>query len=627
MPREYRRALSLGLAVLATVVAVSARGWSAEPAAVTDAEFTEQIQPLLQKYCLRCHGAEKREGNFDLRKYPSRVHVQHDRKAWQKALHVVREAEMPPQDPLPSAAERQQLVTWLERAMAIDWSKVKDPGHVALPRLTREEYNNTLRDLIGVDLRPADDFSEDGEGLSGFNTDRDNLFLTPALFEKYLLAAQRTLDGAIALESEPQRTHFESEAMFMTERSEKPRDFGDGFAGYVLNRGQMTLYESVRFPEDGYYRFRVRGRFVGGPTGAALRIDDLLVGTLGIDTATPQEYELICFVRRGGRQMAWNVAPFPGKPKADGADKAVASEEPAPAPSSSAPPVKPADAPDKPAGQDEKKKDAKPAKPAAKAKPAAGAKGSPALDWIEVIGPIRPHSAAATSPVFFVEPSESLSRDAAAELIIARFARRAFRRPVAQEEVARYLSLYRRGTTAGEAFLPAVELALVAILTSPHFLYRVELGPVDAEHRLDDYQLASRLSYFLWMSMPDDALFELAAAGRLHEPAVLDAQIERMLQDPKLRASSRAFLGQWLGFAALGHSVQPDPKRFPSFTPELCEAMKAETYLCWESLLREPGSLLQLLDADYTFVNRDLARHYGLPLRAISAPSPTRCSA
>jgi hypothetical protein len=235
-----------------------------------------------------------------------------------------------------------------------------------------------------------------------------------------------------------------------------------------------------------------------------------------------------------------------------------------------------------------------------------------AIDWVEVRGPIHPVETGRRSRLFVVRPGAGLSSREAARTVLADFASRAFRRPVREEELERYLRLYDRAEQRGDAFEPAVKLAVMAVLVSPNFLFRNEFGPVDGEYRLNDYQLASRLSYFLWMSMPDDDLIALAAAGRLHEPAVLSEQVDRMLADPKARAFSSAFLGQWLQFEPLGKSVMPDEALFPQFTPELCEAMKQETILCFESLLREDGSLLGLIDSRQTWLNETLAKHYGI---------------
>ena len=255
-----------------------------------------------------------------------------------------------------------------------------------------------------------------------------------------------------------------------------------------------------------------------------------------------------------------------------------------------------------------------------------------AIDWIELSGPVHPAGAQEHTRVFTArpDPAAGVSSRQAARTILAQFMPRAFRRPVTDAQLDRYLQFFDRAVQNGDSFEDAVKLALTAVLVSPHFLYRNEFGPVDGEYRLDDYQIASRLSYFLWMSMPDDTLFALAAEGRLREPAVLAAQVDRMLADPKARAFTSAFMGQWLGFDSLGRTIQPDESKFPEFTPELCEAMKQETILTFESLLRRGGSLLELIDSRETWLNEALARHYGIEgvrgkeLRPVALADPNR---
>ena len=734
-------------ALLAVTLCGSIPGFAAE------VSFEQEIAPLLQKYCSKCHRGEKPKGKFDITEYKTVEQIKRARAEWRKVLLVVSEDEMPPEDPLPTTAERQKLVDWLEDITKIDWSKVRNPGHVTIPRLTRDEYNNTLRDLLGVDLRAGDRFSEDGEGISGFNTDRDALFVTPALLDKYFEAAERAIDGLIALRHEPMVRQLESEAMFMTETKETPKPFGDDFLGYVINRGQMTLYESINFPADGYYEFRVRALSTAGPTGTRLRINDVTQGDLVVPSTTPGEYSLTTFVPRGSHQMAWNIQiPSPEQIqqalktlKQQGSSNNTAADEPAT-------PVTPQQEADKPreytkipnnagsivnvesqknyprypAKGDEPKNtvafiktvdqtalglqrpyewlrlhgpDGEPSQldrftgyiedrvraydkakdtlaaalnetreqfdqrydaanaerladnrrllnqiadsvahyrtkskqqqpPMPKNEPSQKP-GSVAIDWVRITGPVVPSSTGSSaelsssagavpstvrpgSRIFIVEPGQEISEAEAANRIIANFARLAFRRPVEPSDVERFESLYQKANKEGSSFEESLRLALTAVLVSPQFLYRLELGPGDDEFQLDDYQLASRLSYFLWMSMPDDELFELAAQGKLQQADTLTLQVDRMLTDQRSTAFARAFTGQWLGFAALGESVMPDEKKFPQFTTELATAMKQETALVCATLLRENRSLLELLDSEETWLNSDLAQHYGI---------------
>ena len=211
-------------------------------------------------------------------------------------------------------------------------------------------------------------------------------------------------------------------------------------------------------------------------------------------------------------------------------------------------------------------------------------------------------------------PGPDLSKDEAARRSIAAFARRAFRRPVESGEVERLMRLFRRAEARGDGFEAAVRLALRAVLVSPSFLYLLERDRTDVEgpYRVSDHELACRLSYFLWSSMPDGELSDLADAGRLHEPEVLALQVRRMLADPKSRAMAEDFAGQWLRVGSLAELAEPDKRLFPEYTPELRDAMVEEAVSFFHAILREDRPVLELLDSYYTFLNEPLARHYGI---------------
>jgi hypothetical protein len=220
--------------------------------------------------------------------------------------------------------------------------------------------------------------------------------------------------------------------------------------------------------------------------------------------------------------------------------------------------------------------------------------------------------AAKPERIFVVRPDEALSKPDAARRILSDFATRAFRRPVEGEEVEGLLRLFAQAGARGELFDDAVKSALRAVLVSPHFLFRIEQPRGVQAHRLNDYELASRLSYFLWSTMPDPELFRLAGEGKLAEPATLEGQVRRMLQDPKARDFAGSFAGQWLRVQELASSAQPDPRQFPEYTPKLRDALRDEPIEFFHALLRDDASLLRLLDADYTYANEALAKHYGL---------------
>ncbi|MCB1237562.1 MAG: DUF1592 domain-containing protein [Verrucomicrobiae bacterium] len=655
------------------------------------------IRPLLEEHCFRCHGPEKQKGDLRLDGYSRGEEILRDRKVWLKVLDQLESREMPTEDPLPTEAEYAAMIEWVDRAVNdIDWEKIRHPGHVAIPRLTKAEYRRTVADLLGIDARAGDEFSEDGEGKSGFTNDREGLSVSASQMEKYFAAAERAIDALIALNAKPVKRRFESEAMFMTESGSVPQPFAGEAVGYALNRGQMTLYDSVEMEHDGVYRFRVRARSTAGPTGGKLRIDDVEAGDFDVPDGVPREYEFISFVARGSHQMAWNIKGFNRRQPATTLKKPSAYPQP------------PENAPQIITDESVKRSPTypRPAKLEGNAESLlnmfdgrhrnvqrayewlrlVGPEGDPrelerfrnyvsdrlatveeiapklaealgipvetleknfdeanvesladrlrllqmaeehivarpgslAIDWIEIEGPIPPEDsekAKRLAALFGPDRVGSGTRQGWVEELTL-FARNAFRRPVSEGEMARYVDVCMAAAERGESHAEALKQAFVAVLVSPKFLYRVEQAPAGAGEEafaLGGWALASRLSYFLWLTMPDNHLFSDAESGRLTDPKVLAGQVDRLLNDEKAEAFFATFAGQWLGFESLGVSVFPDEAKFPRFTPELSAAMKAETRLWFESVFRENRSVLDLVEARETFLNAELARHYAIP--------------
>ncbi len=411
-----KRPLAVWLPLLAAPI-LAAGGW-ARSADESPAPSLEKPHALLKRFCVPCHA------ELDTLGKPGAPNPH-----WTKALTRAREGTMPPKSaPQPSAAERARLVAGLTAATAIkpasDAQKpdarplnaAPNPGRVLLHRLSREEYNNTVRDLLGVNTRPADSFPPDGSGGGGFDNNADTLFVPPILMERYLATATTLLRNA-----PPERL------------------------------------------------------FIARP------------------------------------------------------------------------------------------------------------------------GPKTP-------------PRE------AARQCLTRFATLAYRRPLEPAELDRLLSLFLAAAHQGQPFEATVKRTMKAILVSPHFLFRVERDrPGAAPYPLSDYEMASRLSYFLWASMPDAELFRLAATKKLQDPAVLDAQVRRMLKDERAQAFTASFVGQWLRVRELKTTAKPDPGRFPDYTPVLRDAMLEETNRFFDSIVRNGDSLLLLLDSDYTYLNERLAKLYEVP--------------
>jgi hypothetical protein len=536
----------------------------AAPALVAASGQIDSIRPLIDAYCAKCHGPEQRIAGLDLTQFRTDDQVLKHRRLFTRAVELVRSREMPPVQPQPTEQERARLADGIHRALtSVDWSKHRNPGAVTMPRLNRAEYDNTIRDLTGLDLRPSSTFPVDPPGESGFDNDREGLFLPPLLLEKYLAAANLVVDEMIAANRPrpPFARTIEVETMRNTETQTRAKAYG-----YDIQVVQNTIYDYVTFPTSGTYEFKVtawgshdgQGRL----PGVALRVANELRGqsVVTADQAHPGTYAFTTFVRRGSHRVSLHffgqptAAPeFNKGKKAEGPGRAVLS-----------------------------------------------------LDRIDI-----------------ADAPGARDRESAAFLnsrrAVADFAARAWRRPLDKAELT---DLDRQ---------PSLASALKFVLVSPNFLFRVEgSAKPGAEYRLNDYELASRLSYFLWMSMPDPPLFDLARQHRLRDPKVLAGQVRRMLADSKSSAFLDAFFPQWLGYSELGKSVGPDRKAFPAWTDGLREAMLAEASLFFERMVRDDEPLTGILDARLTYLNEELARHYGIQgivgrqMRRVELADPNR---
>jgi hypothetical protein len=405
------RGISLALLPLSLLMLAAASRH--QPPSELGVRHEKEALPLLKQHCLSCHSGSQPSGGVSLDP-ADMVGIHKNAENWRKGLARLRDRSMPPRgSSRPTEPQRQALIADL--AAVLDAAPVKaTPGHTVLRRLSRLEYNNTVRDLFGVTIKPADSFPADGGGGGGFDNNADTLFLPPVLLERYLLAATQVLEAA------------------------------------------------------------------------------------------PVER------------------------------------------------------------------------------------------------------------LFPLKPSAKLPARAAAKALIERHASRAFRRPILPEETVRLLRLYDSKKSHDEG----MKAALKAVLISPSFLFRVEEAPTSLGNvALDDYELISRLSYFLWSSMPDEALFALARQKKLRQPGVLAAQVRRMVLDPKARSFYDSFVSQWLHTRDLVNgTAEPDRGRFPEYDVALRDAMYQEPVLFFESLCRDNAPLTQLLSADYTFVNAKLAAHYGMEL-------------
>jgi Protein of unknown function (DUF1592)/Protein of unknown function (DUF1588)/Protein of unknown function (DUF1587)/Protein of unknown function (DUF1595)/Protein of unknown function (DUF1585)/Cytochrome C oxidase, cbb3-type, subunit III len=420
--------LPFSLCIGCVLTAIVAGSWvtsarSETPAVKPTAKAAfEDVRSIVDKYCVKCHTGIKGRGGLALDGFKDQASVLKKPKVWEKVSKYLRGGMMPPAGkPKPSSAELETLYAWLDAdVLKVDCTAgKKDPGRVTIRRLNRAEYDNTIRDLVGVAVRPAEDFPSDDVGY-GFDNIGDVLSMPPILTEKYLAAAEKVVDAA--WKSDEARKHI-----------------------------------------------------------------------------------LIC------------------------------------------------------------------------------------------------------------QPADKKENRECARKILQAFANRAWRRPATDEEVKRLLRFVEAADKNGEPFETGVQFALEAVLTSPHFLFRVEIDKEkgEASHPISDWELATRLSYFLWSSMPDEELFNHARKSDLHSPEVLEGQARRMLKDPKAHALVENFADQWLLIRNL-KSATPDTALFPSFDEPLRRAMQKETELYFENVVREDRSIIDFIDSDYTFINERLAKHYDI---------------
>jgi hypothetical protein len=533
-----------------------------------DPAFKERILPFLDKYCNSCHNADKAAGGLVLDGYQSEAHARKNRKDWGAVQHVIAAGEMPPKKKAqPTKEEKEFVINWIETALTrVDCGGTRDPGRVTLRRLNRAEYNNTVRDLCAVTVRPADDFPADDVGY-GFDNIGDVLSFQPILLEKYMTAAERVL--AAALDGPPpvrsSKQTFRPQNLNVIPRSAKQNNANP--VKIVFTTEGSAFMEKFNFPAEAEYAIRVKAwgsKVAGEAPAVVVRVDGKDVKTLTVDApqGKSQVYEVKAKLPAGEKRVAVAFV----NPKED-KEKKVSREL--------------------------------------------------GVELIEVEGPLNFEDRSTTPGqklLLVARPTGAADARPAAEKVLTNFANRAYRRPVTPDEVQRLLRLYDAATTRGDAWEQAVRLPMKAVLCSPHFLYRIEDDPETPEgvRTLNDFEFATRLSYFLWSSMPDEELLRLAAANDLRKPDVLPGQVQRMLRDPKAKALSENFAGQWLQLRNV-RTLSPDKDYYPNWDETLRNGMIGEAEAFFEDVVQNDRSALEFLDANYTFVNARMARHYGLP--------------
>ncbi len=559
--------------------------------------FAQQDSPaartaLLNKYCVTCHSAKLRTGGLslqdaDLAKVPAEAET------WEKVIRKLRTGSMPPQGmPRPDAASLNDLAAFLENTVDRAAAAKPNPGHAAMHRLNRSEYANAVHDLLALDvdataLLPPDDES------SGFDNIADVLRMSPSLMERYLSASWNISRQAVGnMNITPATATFRVRPDLSQDQHIEGLPLG--------TRGGILVHYDA--PLDAEYTIKLR---LWRNTFDLMR---------GMEDAHQIEISMdgnqVRLVTAGGHDEFLKMTANPGTFGTD-LDKQLTVRMPLKA----GPHVITAST----VLRSHAEKDDL-IKPFLRTTiDGLDIMGDPSVDRLTVDGPYDPTGPGHTpsrAKVFICAPQSEKDELPCARKIISTLLRQAYRRPLRDSDLETPLSFYQRRRNSNGNFEAGIEAALQFILASPEFLFRFEPDPSglsqDAAYQIGDVALASRLSFFLWSSPPDDELLKLASDGKLHQHAVLKQQVMRMLADSRADALVDNFAEQWLFLRNLKNS-SPDPQIFPDFDDNLRQAMREETKLFFQSIVREDRSVMDLLNADYTFVNERLARHYGIP--------------
>ena len=595
-------ALAAGSPVAGAEPRVPATGAGAGQATAEGGADTAAHRVLLDRYCVTCHNQRVVTGQgrpasplvgqlravglaldtLDVADVGGRAD------AWEKVVRKVRGGVMPPAGrPRPEAAVLDGFLDWLEGELDRAWAADPDPGRTAaFHRLNRTEYGNAVRDLLAVEI-DAGDFLPADDSSFGFDNIGGVLKMSQALMERYLAAA-RTIARLAVGNPPPALTADTYEAAQDLPQHARVEALPFGTRG--------GLHIEHLFPQDAGYDFRIE-----------------LTGTRGLRETHDLEVTV-----DGEPVKLFTLGPPPGDGGADN-PYAQASVIDFSLPVAAGPREVGVTFHKQPSALVEQVREPFP-NPRVAGNTGGLAGAQPFVRSVTVTGPRDPAGAAdmpSRDRIFTCRPADAAAEPGCAREIVSALARRAYRRPPSAGELAVLLDFHEQGRRDGGSFDHGVELALRRLLVSPEFLYRIEADPVDAApgvpYPVSDFELASRLSFFLWSSIPDDELLAAAEAGRLRSPGALERQVRRMVADPRAETLATNFAAQWLQLRNLETTVRPGDPFSVAFDESLRQAMLRETRLFVDSIVRGDRSVVELLTADYTFLNERLAEHYGVP--------------
>ena len=520
--------------------------------------FDETVQPVLKQTCMLCHNEKLSSGGLNITPFLDAGSLGSNREGWERILAKLRTGEMPPKGvPHPPAAKLDALIKFVEGDFdRADRARKPDPGRITARRMNRAEYANKIRDLLGVHFRANEAFPPDDSGF-GFDNIGDVLTVSPVLLQQYLSAAEQIASRAVGADPLPKPGLFNKKDKVRRSDTDtiQVADYIDYDADYIV-RALVTGHRGAQ----------------GKPVTLTIAVDGKPLKTVAVESAFTLVNRQGGATQRTSEEIRVFLPEGPHRFQASFVDDEVL----------------------KTVAEKDRMNSSKNIYP----------------ESIEIAGPFTPEKPqAGKKDVLMCDPAAGA---VCVERILTALAHRAYRRPVLKSEIAELIKVDERARAAGYNPGQSLQFAITAMLVSPQFVFRIEHDPRGAVGRISDVELASRLSYFLWSSMPDAELLRTAEAGKLRVPAVLDAQVQRMFADPKSSALAENFAGQWLELRSLD-AQKPDPKRFPEWGPELKEAMRTETTMFFDAVLRDNRPISDFIGGKYSFLNERLAKFYGIP--------------